>query len=72
MKKIGNNAQNGYVLLILLLSLMAMGGVAIEGYTQAVKREVDTSRFNHNKRVLEQAKQAKSKKPGKPKKKGKR
>lgn len=58
MKKIGNNAQNGYVLLILLLSLMAMGGVAIEGYTQAVKREVDTSRFNHNKQVLEQAKQA--------------
>ena len=58
MKKISNNAQGGYVLVLSLLALMAMGGVVIAGYTQAVKRDVDTSRYNHNKRVLEQAKQA--------------
>jgi hypothetical protein len=58
MKKIGNNAQSGYVLVMTLLALMAIGGLVIPGYTQGVKREVDTSRYNHNKQVLEQAKQA--------------
>ncbi len=58
MKNFVNNAQSGYALVIFLLVLISMGGVVVAGYSQAVKREVDTSRYNHNKRVLEQAKQA--------------
>jgi hypothetical protein len=44
MQKVGNNAQGGYVLVILVLALMAMGGVVIVGYTQEVRQETEQSR----------------------------
>ena len=58
MKKIGNSAQSGYVLVALLLVLMAMGGVVIAGYTQEARRDAEQSRYDHNRRLLEEAKQA--------------
>ncbi len=58
MKRIRSNHQKGYALLLMLLSLMAVGGFAFLDFAQDAKREVDQSRFEHNKRVLEEAKQA--------------
>ena len=58
MKKIDNNAQSGYVLVILLLALMAMGGVVIAGYSQGIRQAAEQSRYEKNQRLLEEAKQA--------------
>jgi len=58
MKPIGNKAQGGYVLVMLVLVLMTMGGIVIAGYTQETRREAEQSRYEHNQRLLEQAKQA--------------
>ena len=37
---------------------MGMGGIALVGFSQQTIKEVQKSRFNHNKEVLQQAKQA--------------
>lgn len=54
----GNKNQSGFSLLIFLVLLMGVGGVALTGFTQKIKKQVDTKRFEHNKEVLQQAKQA--------------
>jgi hypothetical protein len=46
------------MLLLTLLALMAMGGVVLAGFSQEAKQQVDQERYLHNKRVLEEAKQA--------------
>jgi len=58
MKNIDNNAQSGYVLVMLLLALMAMGGVVIAGYSQGIRQAAEQSRYEKNQRLLEEAKQA--------------
>jgi len=42
----------------MLLALMGIGGVVVAGYTQGAKKDAEHVRFLHNKRVLEEAKQA--------------
>ena len=58
MKKIDNNAQSGYMLVLFLLVLMTIGGVVIAGYTQEARQDSEQSRYEHNQRLLEEAKQA--------------
>ena len=50
--------QSGYVLILVVLGLMGIGGVVLVGFTQGAKQEVDNRRYQHNQRVLEEAKQA--------------
>lgn len=42
----------------MVLMLMGIGGVVAVGFTQGAKQELDNQRLLHNKRVLEEAKQA--------------
>jgi hypothetical protein len=58
MKRIDKNAQSGYVLVIMLLALMAMGGVVLAGFTHEVRQDAEQSRYDYNQRILEEAKQA--------------
>jgi len=51
-------ADSGYALLLVLLILLGAGGVVLAGFTQQVKLDAETQRYEHNKRVLQQAKQA--------------
>jgi len=50
--------QTGYALILMVLAMMGVGGVVIAGFTQQAKQELEVQRYQHNKRVLEQAKQA--------------
>lgn len=50
--------QAGYALILMVLGLMGVGGVVIAGFTQQAKQDVDQQRYQHNQRVLEEAKQA--------------
>ena len=50
--------QAGYALILVVLGLMGIGGVVLAGFTQQAKEDVYEQRYEHNKRVLEQAKQA--------------
>jgi len=58
MNRFNCKTQTGYALIIFVLLLMGIGGVVIGGFTQQVKKDVEFEKFLHNKRVLEQAKQA--------------
>lgn len=58
MKSSSHSHQNGFALLILVVILMGMGGLLIAGYTQGILKGVEVKRFEHNKRVLKEAKQA--------------
>ena len=51
-------SQSGYALLLVLLVLMGAGGVVLAGFTQQVKHEAERQRYEHNQRVLREAKQA--------------
>jgi type II secretory pathway pseudopilin PulG len=57
---LGNRSehQSGFALLIFLVIMMGLGGIALTGVTQQIKKEVDQKRFDHNKEVLNRAKQA--------------
>jgi hypothetical protein len=50
--------QNGYVLLLTVLLLMGVGGVVLAGFTQQARQELEVQRYQHNQRVLQEAKQA--------------
>ena len=50
--------QAGFALLIFLVIMMGLGGIALTGVTQSLKKEVDKTKFEHNKEVLSKAKQA--------------
>jgi len=52
------NSQRGYVLLLVVLMFMGIGGVVLAGFTQQARDELDEQRYARNQRVLEQAKQA--------------
>ena len=48
----------GFTLIIFLVVLMGLGGAALTGYSQAILRQVEKNRHEHDARVLQQAKQA--------------
>ncbi len=50
--------QSGFSLLILLLALMGLGGFALANYSQNLNKQVEKSRYEHNKEVLRKAKDA--------------
>ena len=58
MKPINPKYQDGFALLILVVMLMGIGGFVLVGYGQSVLKEVEAKRFEHNKRILAEAKQA--------------
>ncbi len=51
-------AESGYGLLLVLLLMLGAGGVVLAGFTQQVKQEAEEERYQHNQRVLQEAKQA--------------
>lgn len=50
--------QGGFVLLLMVLVFMGLGGVVLASIGQQAKVAVDRSRFEHNQEVLQQAKAA--------------
>ena len=58
MHRFNRKTQSGYALMIFVVPLIGIGRVVIGGFTQQVKKDVEFKKFLHNKRVLEQAKQA--------------
>ena len=50
--------QTGFALLIFLVIMMGLGGIALTGFSQKVIKAVEKNRFEHNKDVLLQAKNA--------------
>jgi hypothetical protein len=50
--------QTGFALLIFLVIMMGLGGIALTGFSQKVIKAVEKNRFEHNKDVLQQAKNA--------------
>jgi len=58
MKRNIRTAQAGYALLLTVLALMGIGGYVLVGYTQNARQVLEEKRYQHNQRVLKQAKQA--------------
>jgi hypothetical protein len=50
--------QTGYALILMVVALMGLGGAVVIGFTQQAKKDVEVQRYQHNQRVLKQAKQA--------------
>ncbi|MCP4996515.1 MAG: type II secretion system protein, partial [Gammaproteobacteria bacterium] len=50
--------QSGFALLIFMVVLMGIGGVLLSGFSKQSLKEVEKKRFDHNRQVLEEAKQA--------------
>ncbi|MCZ6668882.1 MAG: hypothetical protein O6932_09490, partial [Gammaproteobacteria bacterium] len=58
MKKQPSKNQAGFALLMFVLAFMAVGGVLLVGYSQGILEAAEAKKFDHNKRVLKEAKQA--------------
>ena len=58
MKHPQQKRTDGFALLIFLIVLMGIAGLALTGFSQNALKSVEKSRFEHNKRVLLEAKQA--------------
>jgi len=58
MKPIILKRQNGLALIMLVLMLMAVGGLLLVGYSQGLLEAVEVKKFKHNTRVLKEAKAA--------------
>jgi type II secretory pathway pseudopilin PulG len=50
--------QAGYTLLLVMLAMVGMGGVVAVGFVQEARQEAVAQRYEHNQRVLKEAKQA--------------
>ncbi|MCP4494311.1 MAG: hypothetical protein GY820_44475 [Gammaproteobacteria bacterium] len=50
--------QNGFALLIFLVVLMGIGGITLTGFSQQALKSVEAQRFEHNRKVLQEAKDA--------------
>jgi hypothetical protein len=50
--------QAGFALLIFLVVMMGLGGIALTGVTQGILKEIQETRYLHNQRILQEAKQA--------------
>jgi hypothetical protein len=55
---VGKRKQRGAALILFLLIFMGIGGVTLTGLLIHNLSEIESKKFNHNKRVLEEAKQA--------------
>jgi hypothetical protein len=55
---VGKRKQRGAALILFVLIMMGFGAVAMTGLLTNKLSEIESNRFNHNKRVLEEAKQA--------------
>jgi len=58
MKPIKAEYQSGFALLIFVVVLMGIGGFVLVGYGQSLLKEAEVKKFDHNTRVLKEAKQA--------------
>ena len=50
--------QTGFALILVVLVLMGLGGVVLAGFSQEARQETYAQRYEHNERVLKEAKQA--------------
>ena len=50
--------QQGYALLIMMIGLLGLGGTLAASFTEDAKEAAKQARFDHNERVLKEAKQA--------------
>ena len=50
--------QRGYVLMITLLMFMGIGGAVLASFTKEARRDLEERKYQHNQRVLAEAKQA--------------
>ena len=51
-------SQSGFTLLIFLIMLMGIGGVALAGLSQNMVKEIEQKKYDDNREILRQAKQA--------------
>jgi type II secretory pathway pseudopilin PulG len=58
MKRRPSKNQSGFALILFVLALMGIGGLLLVGLSKDMLNTVETKKFEHNKRVLEEAKQA--------------
>lgn len=58
MRKQRRKHQAGYALLLMVVGLMGIGGVVLASFTQQASKDLEQRRYEHNQRVLEEAKQA--------------
>ena len=58
MHSISRKSSSGFALLIFVLMLMGIGGIALTGFTQKALDSVEQQRFEQNREVLQQAKDA--------------
>ena len=58
MKEKPSKNQAGFALLLFVLALMTMGGLILIGFSEGMLEAAEAKKFEHNKRVLEEAKQA--------------
>ncbi len=58
MKPVNLKNQGGVALIMFVLMLMGVGGILFVGYSQGLLKQVELSKFEHNTRVLNEAKQA--------------
>jgi len=50
--------QSGFALLVFVLAIMGAGGLLLVGFSEGMLDAAESKKFEHNKRVLEEAKQA--------------
>jgi len=50
--------QFGYALLVFMLAIMGAGGLLLVGFSEGMLDAAESKKFEHNKRVLKEAKQA--------------
>lgn len=58
MQRVFNRKQSGFMLLLMIVVLMGLGGVVAASFTQQAKQNSEQHRYLHNQRVLKEAKQA--------------
>ncbi|MFA9420660.1 MAG: hypothetical protein ACERLB_10965, partial [Gammaproteobacteria bacterium] len=58
MKRRPYKNQTGFALLFFVLAIMGAGGLLLVGFSEGILDAVESKKFEHNKRVLEEAKQA--------------
>ncbi len=58
MKRWPPKNQTGYALLVFVLAIMGAGGLLLVGFSEGMLESAEVKKFEHNKRVLKEAKQA--------------
>ncbi len=58
MKSRPSKHQSGYALIMFVLAIMGAGGLLLVEFTEGMRDAFESKKFEHNKRVLKEAKQA--------------